>query len=170
MKRTVGLALSVVGLLAVAACSQPMQKPSSDAGAKPPPSPIPMPQAILPDDLMIDLELALTAEEISNGLMFRPSLPGDRGMLFLFDAPRLPSFWMKNMLIPLDLIFLDEGGTVVDVVADAPPCADDPCPTYPPSEPAMAVLEMVAGSAAAHGLEPGAIIRFERVPGYPAVP
>jgi len=126
-----------------------------------------MPQAVLPDGFAIDLELALTPEEISNGLMFRPSLPEDRGMLFLFEEPRLPAFWMKNTLIPLDLVFLGETGVVVDVVANVQPCAADPCPNYPPSNPAKAVLEIVAGAAAAHGLEAGAVIQFERVPGYP---
>jgi uncharacterized membrane protein (UPF0127 family) len=109
----------------------------------------------------------VTADEIARGLMFRPSLADDRGMLFLFDQPRQPSFWMKNMLIPLDLVFLDGTGTVVDVIANVQPCAADPCPNYPPSSPAQAVLEINAGGAAAHGIEVGTILRFERVPGYP---
>ena len=126
-----------------------------------------MPQATLADGFVIDLELALTPQEISTGLMFRPSLPDNRGMVFLFEAPRVPGFWMKNTLIPLDLVFLDESGTVVDVIADVPPCAADPCPNYPPSSPASAVLEINAGAAATHGVEVGTTLRFERVPGYP---
>jgi uncharacterized membrane protein (UPF0127 family) len=154
-------------LLVIAGCTQPAQNSMTSADATPPPSPIPLPQAVLPDGFLVGLELAVTPEEISNGLMFRPSLPNNRGMLFLFDQPRLPAFWMKNMLIPLDLVFLDGTGTVVDVVVDVQPCAADPCPTYPPSRPAQAVLEIIAGSAAVHGIEVGTVIQFERVPGYP---
>jgi uncharacterized membrane protein (UPF0127 family) len=159
--------LLIAALFAMAACSQPAQTSTSNAGEAPAPSPIPMPQAVLPDGFAIDLELALTPEEISNGLMFRPSLPKNRGMLFLFDHPRLPSFWMKNTMIPLDLVFLDETGVVVDVIANVQPCAADPCPNYPPSSPAQAVLEIGAGVGGAHGIETGAAIDFERVPGYP---
>ena len=99
--------------------------------------------------------------------MYRPSLPENRGMLFIFGADRYPSFWMKNTLIPLDLIFLDSAGSVVDVIANVPPCAGDPCPTYSPKYPARAVLELAAGAAAGHGIEAGAVISFERIPGYP---
>jgi len=154
-------------LLVTAACTQPAQNSMTGADATPPPSPIPLPQAVLPDGSLVDLELAVTPEEISNGLMFRPSLPDNRGMLFLFDQPRLPAFWMKNTLIPLDLVFLDGAGGVVDVIAEVQPCAAEPCPNYPPSSPAQAVLEINAGSAAAHGIDVGAVIQFESVPGYP---
>lgn len=157
----------IAAMLVVAACSQPSQNPSAAADSTPPPTPIPLPRAVFPDGHTIDLELAISVDEISNGLMFRPSLPDSRGMLFLLDQPRVPSFWMKNMLIPLDLVFLDATGAVVDVIADVPPCAADPCPNYPPSAPAQAVLEINAGSAAAHGIEVGTALQFERVPGYP---
>ena len=157
----------IAALFVITACTQPAPTSTTDVDEAPPPSHVPLPQAALPDGFAIDLELALTSEEISNGLMFRPSLPENRGMLFLFDQPRLPAFWMKNMLIPLDLVFLDGAGTVVDVIADVQPCAAEPCPNYPPSNPALAVLEIIAGSAAAHRLEAGAVIEFERVPGYP---
>ena len=157
----------IAAMLVAAACSQPSRNPSAATDSTPPPTPIPLPRAVLPDGSMIDLELAMTIEEISNGLMFRPSLPDSRGMLFLLDQPRVPSFWMKNMLIPLDLVFLDGTGAVVDVIADVPPCAADPCPNYPPSAPARAVLEINAGGAAAHGIDVGITLRFERVPGYP---
>ena len=154
-------------LFTMTACSQPAQNSMTDAGQALPPSSIPLPQAAFPDGFAVDLELSLTAEEISRGLMFRPSLPENRGMLFLFDHPRLPSFWMNNTLIPPDLVFLDGTGVVVDVIANVQRCAADPCPNYPPSSPAQAVLEIVAGSAAVHQLEIGTPIHFERVPGYP---
>ena len=153
-------AVFAIVLLVLAACSQPTPKPAADSRTTPP-------RAVLPDGSTIDLELALTPEEIANGLMFRPSLPEHRGMLFVFEQSRKPAFWMKNMLIPLDLVFLDGDGVVVDVIAEVPPCAADPCPNYPPSNPALAVLEINAGSAAAHGIEVGTNLHFERVPGSP---
>jgi uncharacterized membrane protein (UPF0127 family) len=157
----------IAALFAITACTQPTQTSTADAGEEPPPSHVPLPQAALPDGFMVSLELAATLEETTTGLMFRPSLPENRGMLFLFDEPRFPAFWMKNTLIPLDLVFLDGSGKIVDVIADVQPCAAEPCPRYPPSSPALAVLEIAAGGAAAHGLEAGAVILFERVPGYP---
>jgi len=162
-----GIASFIAGLFVIAACSQPMQKSTAAESTTPPSTPVPLPQAFLPDGYAINLELALTPEEISTGLMFRPSLAENRGMLFLFDRPRLPAFWMKNMQIPLDLVFLDGAGSVVDVIADVQPCAAEPCPNYPPSSPAQAVLEVGSGVASAHGIEAGAILQFERVPGYP---
>ncbi len=126
-----------------------------------------LPRAVLPDGAHLRLELAITPEEIANGLMFRPSLPHDRGMLFLFPQRRLPSFWMKHTLIPLDILFLDGGGRVVHIVREAPPCVADPCPQYVPPEPVWAVLEMAAGGADRHGVEEGAALEFERVPDYP---
>jgi uncharacterized membrane protein (UPF0127 family) len=157
----------IAALLVLTACTQPAQTSATDAGDTPPPDQVPVPQATLPDGFIVNLELATTPEEISTGLMFRPSLPENQGMLFLFDQPRLPSFWMKNTLIPLDLVFLDPTGAVVDVIASVQPCAVEPCPNYPPSSPAQAVLEIGAGVAAMHGLENGAFVEFERVPGYP---
>ncbi len=157
----------IAALFAITACTQPTQTSTADAGEEPPPSHVPLPQAALPDGFMVNLELAETPEEIANGLMFRPSLPENRGMLFLFDEPRYPAFWMKNMLIPLDLVYLDGSGTIVDIIANVQPCAAEPCPNYPPSSPALAVLEIVAGGAAAHSLEVESTIAFDRVSGYP---
>lgn len=157
----------IAALFTITACSQPAQYSTIDADQALRPSPVPLPQAVFPDGYAVEIELATTSEEISRGLMFRPVLPENRGMLFLFDQPRLPSFWMKNTLIPLDLVFLDGAGVVVDVIADVQPCAADPCPNYPPSSPAQAVLEVGAGVAAQHNLEVGSTITFDRVPGYP---
>ena len=153
--------------LAGAACSQPAPPTAATVGPSPVAAKVELPHAVLPDGFTVDLELALTPQEVTDGLMFRPSLPEKRGMLFIFDVDRYPAFWMKNTLIPLDLVFLDSAGMVVDVVADVPPCAADPCPTYSPKSPARAVLEVGAGVAAAHGVVAGTAITFERTPGYP---
>jgi uncharacterized membrane protein (UPF0127 family) len=133
-----------------------------------PPTPRPqLPAAVLPDGSVLTLELALTDEERSRGLMFRPSMAGDRGMLFVFPTAQLRSFWMKDTLIPLDIVYLDVDGSVVSVSADAVPCYEEPCPQYRSKGPAAAVLEVNAGVAAAHGIVPGVRLEFRRVPGYP---
>ena len=127
-----------------------------------------LPGAVLPDGTNVTLELAITPDEIRQGLMFRRSLPETRGMLFLFEKAHVPSFWMKNTLIPLDMVFLSPEGVIVDVIHDARPCKEDPCPQYVPKGEALAVLELSSGVAARHGLVPGARLEFRRVPGYPA--
>jgi uncharacterized membrane protein (UPF0127 family) len=125
------------------------------------------PACVVPDGTRVSLELAVTDQEKQLGLMFRDSLAADHGMLFVFDADGPLEFWMKNTFIPLDLIWLSADGDVVDVRAAVQPCRADPCPTYASAKPARAVLEVNAGFAAAHGVRPGARLRFEDVPGYP---
>ena len=147
---------------------------SADAPQQAPPTPRPVaasatpPLAFLTDGFALRLELAVTPEEVAQGLMFRPSLPDDHGMLFLFEVERVPSFWMKHTMIPLDLLFLDGNGAIVDIVENAQPCAAEPCPQYVPSRAVSAVLEVGAGTAARQGLAAGDIIAFTRVPGYPS--
>jgi uncharacterized membrane protein (UPF0127 family) len=131
-------------------------------------APVNLPIVVLPDGFEVTVELVQTPDEITQGLMYRSHLPEDRGMLFLFDNTRVPSFWMKNTLIPLDIIFLDEAGVVVDIALDARPCKAEPCPQYVSKEPAMAVLEVNAGIAELHGVAAGAQLSFNRVKGYPA--
>ena len=126
-----------------------------------------LPEAVVPDGRRLTLELALTRDEISQGLMFRNSLPSDRGMLFLFAEERIPSFWMKNTLVPLDLVFLSPEGIIIDVIHNARPCTKDPCPQYVPKAAALAVLEVAAGTAKSYGLDEGVQMEFERVPDFP---
>ncbi len=121
------------------------------------------PHAVLPDGTVITLELAVTPEEHQQGLMFRTGLPADRGMLFLFEEETIPSFWMKDTWIPLDIVFLGADGTVHDVVENVPPCTAEPCPRYSPTVPGTAVLELSAGTAAAHGITRGTRIAIEGV-------
>jgi YVTN family beta-propeller protein len=89
----------------------------------------------VPDDL----------EEHMRGLMFRQHLPWNAGMLFAYDSEEPKSFWMKNTLIPLDMIFVGDNSEIVDIIENVPPCEQDPCPTYPSEEPAQYVLEVNAG-------------------------
>ena len=94
------------------------------------------------------VELALTREEQTRGLMFRDSMADDHGMLFIFpgEAPR--SFWMKNTRIPLDIFYFGKDLKLVSVARNARPCVAPPCVGYPSEGPARYVLELNAGTAA----------------------
>ncbi len=161
-------------VIALVGCGDSPQDPVTlSVSTNPPATPKivrPLPEAELPDGNRLTLELALTQDEISQGLMFRNSLPNDRGMLFIFREERVPSFWMKNTLIPLDMVFLSADGVIVDVIHNALPCKADPCPQYVPRTEALAVLEVAAGVAESQGLDEGVSLKFERVPGYPREP
>lgn len=106
-------------------------------------------------DLALHSELALTANQHRQGLMNRNKLdPGD-AMLFVFSDDQLLSFWMKNTLMPLDLVFVSSGLKIVDIKKDFEPCRTSPCQTYQPTMPARYVVEMNAGLAEKKGLELG---------------
>jgi len=83
--------------------------------------------------------------------MGRQTLAPSAGMLFIFEDEQPRTFWMKNTVIPLDMIFLDANKTVVEVKLDVLPCVQDPCATYT-SRPAMYVLEINAGTATTRGI------------------
>lgn len=102
---------------------------------------------------IIQLEVTRTREQQALGLMFRPSLDDDRGMLFEFPRPRRVQFWMRNVLIPLDMVFLRD--SEVQAIVTAPPCDRDPCPTYGPDTPVDAVIELRGGRAEEIGLVAG---------------
>ena len=112
----------------------------------------------------IDLEVARTPEEQATGLMFRESLADDRGMLFPIDPPRPASFWMKNVAIPLDMLFIAER-EVVAIESNVPPCLEEPCPTYgPEGMPVDAVIEVRGGLAEELGVEVGDAVEVETLP------
>ncbi|UNM96131.1 DUF192 domain-containing protein [Ignatzschineria rhizosphaerae] len=102
----------------------------------------------------IIVELALDGYSQAKGLMFRESMPENSGMLFMFSETQPLSFWMKNTLIPLDIIYITEAGEVVNI-ATAQPCKIKNCPLYPSIAPAKYVLELNAGRAAELGLKAG---------------
>lgn len=94
-------------------------------------------------DNCFSLEVADTVEKRQQGLMNRSSLSQDAGMLFVFDVPDIYGFWMKNTLIPLDIIRLDKNFVVVDT-ATMTPCTADPCPSYVPQWQSLYALEVNA--------------------------
>ena len=94
------------------------------------------------DGKRFDVEIADSAAEMAKGLMFRAELCSDCGMLFVFEDGGVHSFWMKNTLIPLDMVFIDADFRVVDVF-HATPCFEDPCGRYVSS--GLYVLEVNSG-------------------------
>ena len=109
----------------------------------------------------IGLEVAQTPEEQAIGLMFRTELPDDRGMLFPIAPPRNVRFWMRNVQIELDMIFLREG-IVQAIIPNVPPCFSETCPNYGPDVPVDGVIEIKGGRAAQLGLKVG-----DRIPNLP---
>ena len=110
---------------------------------------------VFPDETRVSAEIADTEATRQRGLMFRDALAPNEGMIFLFDAKGFYPFWMKNTLIPLDLLWLERNGEVVSIAHSIPPCKADPCPTYPPQAEARYVVEVVSGFAKAHGVRVG---------------
>jgi uncharacterized membrane protein (UPF0127 family) len=103
-------------------------------------------------EIKFDVELALNDAERSRGLMFREKLGPYDGMLFDFYQEAPVSFWMKNTLIPLDMVFIAGDGTIKHVHSNAVPLSTD---TIPSQFPVRAVLEINGGSARLLGIKPG---------------
>jgi uncharacterized membrane protein (UPF0127 family) len=115
----------------------------------------------LPSGKVLQVEVMVNDEDRQMGLMFRPSLPEDHGMLFVFDTSDFHGIWMKNCKFPIDILWLDEGRHVVHVTEAVPPCKAEPCPVYQPMRRASYVVELNAGQARREKAVVGAEIRFE---------
>lgn len=99
-------------------------------------------------DTEFNTELALTPNEQRKGLMFRKSMADNQAMLFIYPQPRKVAFWMRNTLIPLDMLFFDGNGELVEIKENVPPCKTENCPTYPAQNPTIKyVLEINAGQS-----------------------
>ena len=103
-------------------------------------------------EIKFDIELALNDTERARGLMFREKLGPYDGMLFDFFQEAPVSFWMKNTVIPLDMIFIAADGTIRSIHSNAVPYSTDPIPS---KFPVRAVLEINGGSARMLGIKPG---------------
>ena len=108
-----------------------------------------------PNGVIVSVELAITPEEKTTGLMYREYLAENAGMLFISRDERLQTFWMKNTLIPLDIIFLSSDEKIVEIKPDFEPCETVSCPSYTSKVPAMYVLEVNAGFVEENGLKIG---------------
>jgi uncharacterized protein len=98
------------------------------------------------------IEEAKTPQQMTQGLMYRRSMPADAGMLFEYEHPQPAAFWMKNTLIPLDMLFIGADGAVLDIHERAVPLSLDPIGT---DEPVLAVLELNGGTVSRLGIKRG---------------
>lgn len=111
-------------------------------------------------DQSIQLEVASTPRQQEIGLMYRTELADDRGMLFAFEPPRPVQFWMRNTLIPLDMVFMLDG-EVKAIAANAAPCTTATCPLYGSRASVNQVIELRGGRAAELGLQVGDRVAIE---------
>lgn len=98
------------------------------------------------------VEVARTLEQQATGLMNRRSVAPDRGMIFPYDPPQAVGFWMKNTLVPLDMVFIRADGTIARIEANTVPLSLEPVAA---GEPVAAVLELAGGRAAELGIRAG---------------
>ena len=109
--------------------------------------------------LTISAEVASTTEQLTKGLMNRTRLEQNEGMLFVFPYVATEAFWMKNTLIPLDMIFINESSTIIKI-HHAVPCAADPCPLYNSEKPVKYVLEINGNLASTYNIEEGSKVEI----------
>jgi uncharacterized membrane protein (UPF0127 family) len=111
-------------------------------------------------EVLVRVELARTGEEKSRGLMFREHLEADAGMLFLYENETIRQFWMRNTLIPLDMLFISSDNRVVGIVENAEPQTDT---LREVAQPSQYVLEVNGGFSAEHGITAGTPVEFRNI-------
>jgi uncharacterized protein len=117
----------------------------------------------MPNGEKVYAEMAIEYAEMLRGLMFRDSLGADRGMLFLHNKMGRYSYWMYQVKIPLDIIWMDSKKNVVEIQANVPPCTatkSSDCPQHGGNQDAQFVLELNAGMAAKYGVTVGSKLDF----------
>lgn len=161
---------AVVMMMLFAACTQPADAPSSTTteavNARPAETPS-GPRVIFPDGFVVSVEIAANDELRAQGLMWRDQLRPGTGMLFLFNEDEEHSFWMKNTLIPLDMVWIDKERRVTGVQYNVPPCKVQNCPSYSPGAGVLSryVLEVAGGVAQEHGIKAGDRLQFVQTEG-----
>lgn len=143
MRLTRRLLAALLGALAVTAVATPAVIPLK-----------------LPSGKVLQTEVMVSDEDRQMGLMFRPSLPLDHGMLFIFEQADFHGIWMKNCKFPIDIVWLDAEAKVVHVAQKVPPCKAEPCPVYQPLQRASYVVELNAGQAAKEKAVLGSKLEF----------
>ena len=116
----------------------------------------------LPDGAKIRVEVMMHPNDVQRCMMFRESLAPDRGMLFIHGSPGHYTYWMFQVKIPLDILWMDASRKVVEISENTPPCpaGSKQCQTYGGKHPALFILELAAGSVAKHNLRVGDTLTF----------
>lgn len=141
MKKRQGFILGIIFLIVVVAALSIKNNRKSDK--------------VCYKDNCFEVELAVTPQEQQNGLMFRKKLDANRGILFIFQEEGMHSFWMKNTLIPLDIIWMNEKMEIIFISGNTAPCREDFCPMIGPDKKAKYVLEINGGEAKKLGMKIG---------------
>lgn len=108
----------------------------------------------------VSVEIADEPSEWETGLMFREKLPEKHGMLFVFPDEKERRFWMKNTLIPLDMVFVSSNLTIIHIVENAQPCKKSPCRVYSSNGNAKYVIEVGSGFCKKHNITEGSKIKI----------
>lgn len=116
---------------------------------------------VLPNAQIIKVEVADSTLKRAKGLMYRKHLDENTGMLFIFDDQTKHIFWMKNTLIPLDMIWVDENFKIVDISVNVQPCKTISCQTYMPASPAKYVLEVNGGYSEKQSIKIGDTLQLK---------
>lgn len=159
------LLLACATLWLIAACRPGTNGPDQQTGSAVTSPAAGHPAVVLPNGAAVAVELATDDDTRQQGLMYRDSLDPLKGMLFIFPSSGDYPFWMKNTIIPLDIVWIDESRKIVHVESNVPPCAADPCPSYPPGGTAKYVLELKAGEAGVHHLQAGDVVEMRNLEG-----
>ncbi|MDQ4086682.1 MAG: DUF192 domain-containing protein [Pseudomonadota bacterium] len=150
-----GFALCCAAGLLLACRAEPAPNAAQPLGARTAPSGLDMVPLTIHSrgrDHRFIVEVARTPDQQAQGLMHRERLGADEGMIFPFPSPRPASFWMRNTLIPLDMIFIRQDGTIARIAANTVPLSEEPVGS---GEPVAAVLELRGGRAAELGIQAG---------------
>lgn len=117
----------------------------------------------MPDGAIYKAEVVTKKFDMSRGMMFRDSLAPGHAMLFIHGEPGLYSYWLYQVRIPLDLIWMDQNRLITEILPNAEPCrkqSASQCPQYGGHRRSLFVLELNAGTAAKHNLKPGDRLDF----------
>jgi uncharacterized membrane protein (UPF0127 family) len=118
-------------------------------------------EVTLPDGSTVKAEVLTKPVDMARGMMFRESFPEGRGMLFVHQAPGKYPYWMYQTKVPLDIVWMDKAGKIVEVNENTPPCPGkaSTCPSYGGTADASLVLELPAGYGRKHGVRIGETVR-----------
>ena len=114
------------------------------------------------------MDIAKTSEERNLGLMYKESLDSNKGMIFIYNKEKKHPFWMKNTMIPLDIIWLNKSKQVVYISKNTQPCKQNDCLSIKPNRRAIYVLEINANLSDKLGLSIGDLIEFDDLPSQPS--
>ena len=164
ISKAIALSLTLLSLTSISGC----YARTSDSTATSPQNGLPVseaglrqvPLSIRTSDTTHDfiVEVAESSAQQAQGLMFRTRLAPDKGMIFPFSQDRVAGFWMKNTVIPLDIIFVRRDGTIESIAANTTPYSLE---SVRSNEPVGAVLEIAAGRAAELGIQPGSTVTWQ---------